>query len=77
MLQVRKKLQTGDVIGAIDLVNDIDPKILMQNPKLLFHLKQQRLIELIRNKEVSHLALQPTPGSGEAQQVIRPAHQSI
>ena len=50
---MRKKLQAGDVIGAIDLVNEIDPKILQQNPKLLFHLKQQRLIELIRNKEVS------------------------
>jgi len=49
--RVRKTLQGGDVAGAIELVDGISPDILKRNPRLLFHLKQQRLIELIRSKD--------------------------
>ena len=33
-------------------MNDLDPEILDTNPKLFFHLQQQRLIELIRHNKV-------------------------
>ncbi|CAO3641346.1 unnamed protein product [Cunninghamella blakesleeana] len=47
--EIRHAIQTGDIDAAIDLVNDLNPEILDTNPKLYFHLQQQRLIELIRN----------------------------
>ncbi|ORZ24716.1 CTLH/CRA C-terminal to lish motif domain-domain-containing protein [Absidia repens] len=46
--EIRHAVQSGDIDAAIDLVNDLNPEILDTNPKLYFHLQQQRLIELIR-----------------------------
>ncbi|KAI8097404.1 CTLH/CRA C-terminal to lish motif domain-containing protein [Halteromyces radiatus] len=46
--EIRHAVQSGDIDTAIDLVNDLNPEILDTNPKLYFHLQQQRLIELIR-----------------------------
>ncbi|ORX42436.1 hypothetical protein DM01DRAFT_1341054 [Hesseltinella vesiculosa] len=46
--EIRHAVQAGDIDAAIDLVNDLNPEILDTNPKLYFHLQQQRLIELIR-----------------------------
>ncbi|KAF5843313.1 CTLH/CRA C-terminal to lish motif domain-containing protein [Dunaliella salina] len=48
-MEVRRALQSGSVEEAIDRVNDINPEILESHPELLFHLQQQRLIELIRS----------------------------
>ncbi|KAI9320662.1 CTLH/CRA C-terminal to lish motif domain-containing protein [Dichotomocladium elegans] len=47
-MDIRHAIQSGDVDAAIELVNDVNPEILDDNPELFFHLQQQRLIEMIR-----------------------------
>lgn len=51
-MQVRDAIQTGDIPAAINLINDLDPDILDYNPKTIFRLYQQQLIEMIRNGEI-------------------------
>lgn len=51
-MAVKRAVQNGNVVDAIDKVNDLNPQILVANPQLCFHLQQQRLIELIRNGKV-------------------------
>lgn len=51
-MEIRRAVQSGDVETAIEKVNDLDPEILEEHSELLFHLQQQRLIELIRNGAV-------------------------
>lgn len=67
-MDIRQSIQAGSVEEAIERVNDLDPevnlytfhdfetpyfrKILDTNPRLFFHLQQQRLIELIRSGKV-------------------------
>uniref|UniRef100_A0A7N0TJG4 CTLH domain-containing protein n=1 Tax=Kalanchoe fedtschenkoi TaxID=63787 RepID=A0A7N0TJG4_KALFE len=48
---VKKAVMEGNVQEAIEKVNDLNPEILDTNPQLFFHLQQQRLIELIRQKD--------------------------
>ncbi|KAI7885620.1 hypothetical protein K492DRAFT_228842 [Lichtheimia hyalospora FSU 10163] len=50
-MEIRHAIQSGDVDTAIELVNDVNPEILDDNPELFFHLQQQRLIEMIRKGE--------------------------
>eukprot|EP01027_Heterolobosea_sp_BB2_P020602 GEZU01029400.1.p1 GENE.GEZU01029400.1~~GEZU01029400.1.p1 ORF type:complete len:226 (-),score=54.14 GEZU01029400.1:67-744(-) len=52
-MAIRTAIQRGDVQEAIERVNDLNPEILDTNPKLYFHLQQQRLIELIRQGNIS------------------------
>ncbi|KAJ2396559.1 hypothetical protein GGI05_001059 [Coemansia sp. RSA 2603] len=47
-MQIRFAVQSGDIKGAIERVNDLNPDILDTDPRLYFHLQQQHLIELIR-----------------------------
>ncbi|KAI8926758.1 CTLH/CRA C-terminal to lish motif domain-containing protein [Entophlyctis helioformis] len=47
-MNIRTAVQTGNIEAAIEKVNDLDPEILDTNPRLYFHLQQQKLIELIR-----------------------------
>ena len=47
-MAARQQVQRGDLVGAMERVNDLNPEILDTNPALHFHLQQQRLIELIR-----------------------------
>ena len=47
-IRIREAVQNGDIARAICLTNDFNPEILDTRPHLLFHLQQQRLIELIR-----------------------------
>ncbi|KAF9123482.1 hypothetical protein EC957_005324 [Mortierella hygrophila] len=49
---VRTAIQRGHIEEAIERVNDLNPEILDTNPKLFFHLQQQRLIEYIREGRV-------------------------
>ncbi|RZR89526.1 hypothetical protein BHM03_00017270 [Ensete ventricosum] len=51
-MAVKKALQSGNVLDAIEKVNDLNPTILDTNPQLYFHLQQQRLIELIRSGKI-------------------------
>ncbi|CAM8898802.1 unnamed protein product [Rhodiola kirilowii] len=48
---VKKAVMEGNIQEAIEKVNDLNPEILDTNPQLFFHLQQQRLIELIREKD--------------------------
>ena len=48
-MQIRQAVQSGQIEKAIDLVNDLDPEILEDRAALLFHLRQQQLIEFIRD----------------------------
>jgi hypothetical protein len=52
-MAVRAALVGGDVAGAIERVNDLDPDVLEARPALLFSLQRQRLIELIRAADVA------------------------
>lgn len=45
---VREAVHEGDVLKAIDRVNELDPKILEERPNLSFKLQRERLIELIQ-----------------------------
>lgn len=47
-MDIRAAVQGGRIEDAIDRVNDLDPEILEEQQGLLFHLQQQRLIEMIR-----------------------------
>lgn len=51
-MSIRASIQQGDVNAAIERVNDLNPEVLDTNPELIFHLKQQQLIELIKKGEV-------------------------
>lgn len=51
-MEIRRAVQSGNVEAAIEKVNDLDPEILEEHAELLFHLQQQRLIELIRKGAV-------------------------
>ncbi|KIM22381.1 hypothetical protein M408DRAFT_332948 [Serendipita vermifera MAFF 305830] len=48
-IQIKEKVESGDVMGAIEMCNDLDPEILDARPRLHFHLLTQSLIELIRH----------------------------
>lgn len=63
-IKIRDYIQSGQIEEAINSINDLHPSLLDENRYLLFHLQQQRLIELIREERVeealefagSHLA---------------------
>ncbi|CAH7670169.1 CTLH/CRA C-terminal to lish motif domain-containing protein [Phakopsora pachyrhizi] len=50
---IKNAIQRGDVDEAIIKVNDLNPEILDRNPGLLFHLQQQRMIEYVRNGQIT------------------------
>jgi len=52
-MNIRNAIQNGNVEEAIERVNDLNPEILDTNPKLYFHLQQQRLIEYIREGKIA------------------------
>ena len=51
-MKIREAVQQGNIMKAIELVNDLNPEILDTNPQLYFHLQQQSLIELIRDNKI-------------------------
>jgi len=52
-MAIRTAIQRGDVDEGIERVNDLNPEILDTNPKIYFHLLQQKFIELIRKGQIS------------------------
>ncbi|KAI8355003.1 CTLH/CRA C-terminal to lish motif domain-containing protein [Mortierella sp. GBAus27b] len=50
---IRTAIQRGDINEAIEKVNELNPEILDTNPRLFFHLQQQRLIEYIREGDIT------------------------
>ncbi|ORY12276.1 hypothetical protein LY90DRAFT_708722 [Neocallimastix californiae] len=51
-MDIRNTIQSGNIDEAIEKVNDLDPEILDNNPKLYFHLQQQKLIEFIKQGKI-------------------------
>ncbi|XP_065661750.1 glucose-induced degradation protein 8 homolog [Hydra vulgaris] len=51
-IYIRDAVQNGKIDEAIDLTNALNPEILDNQPSLYFHLQQQKLIELIRDKNL-------------------------
>jgi len=51
-INIRDAIQEGKIEDAIYLLNDLHPTLLDENRYLLFHLQQQKLIELIREQKV-------------------------
>lgn len=54
---IRQAVVDGDISGAIDVTNAIDPSLLLEHPTLLFELKLQAWVELLRNNRTSPNAL--------------------
>ncbi|CAM9358888.1 unnamed protein product [Phaeothamnion confervicola] len=48
---IRRAVLEGDIPRAVDLVNRMDPEMLQQDRTLLFQLKRQHLLELIRARK--------------------------
>jgi len=48
-MEIRSAIQRGMIDDGISKVNNLNPDILAGNKDLIFHLKKQRLIELIRD----------------------------
>ncbi|KAK2154867.1 hypothetical protein LSH36_255g02024 [Paralvinella palmiformis] len=51
-IKIREAIQMGRIQDAISLVNDLHPELLDNERYLYFHLQQQHLIELIRERNV-------------------------
>lgn len=51
-IKIRDSIQRGRIAEAISLVNDLHPELLDNDRYLYFHLQQQHLIELIREKNI-------------------------
>ncbi|KAK3101452.1 hypothetical protein FSP39_003676 [Pinctada imbricata] len=51
-IKIREAIQCGKIEEAIALVNNLHPELLDNDRYLYFHLQQQHLIELIRDKHV-------------------------
>jgi hypothetical protein len=52
-IKIRDAVLSGQIQAAVALVNDLYPELLDNNRLLCFHLQQQHLIELIRDKDVT------------------------
>ena len=51
-IKIREAVQNGRIDEAIDMTNNLNPDILDSKSHLFFHLQQQKLIELIREKNI-------------------------
>ncbi|XP_065072309.1 glucose-induced degradation protein 8 homolog [Rhopilema esculentum] len=51
-LKIREAVQSGNIEEAVTLTNFLNPEILDSRSHLYFHLQQQQLIELIRERKV-------------------------
>jgi len=51
-MEIRSAIQRGMIDDGISKVNNLNPEILESNEGLIFHLKKQRLIELIRDGNI-------------------------
>ena len=54
-IKIREAVETGRIQDAVELVNEVDPEILDTNPKLYFHLQQQKLLELIKKGDLHNV----------------------
>jgi hypothetical protein len=52
-IRIREAVLAGQIQAAIAMINDLYPELLDNNRLLCFHLQQQQLIELIRDKDIT------------------------
>ncbi|CAG7678340.1 unnamed protein product [Allacma fusca] len=51
-IKILEAIQNGDIPRAVEMINSYQPQLLDDNRYLFFHLQQQHLIELIRQKNI-------------------------
>lgn len=51
-IKILQAIQLGEIQQAVEMINSYQPQLLDDNRYLFFHLQQQHLIELIRNKNI-------------------------
>jgi len=51
-IQILESIKDGHIQTAVEMINSYQPDLLDDNRYLFFHLQQQHLIELIRNKNI-------------------------
>jgi len=51
-IKILESIQAGDIQNAVHMINSYQPHLLDDNRYLFFHLQQQHLIELIRQRNV-------------------------
>jgi len=51
-INIREFIENGNIDGAISFINKLHPQLIDKNRILAFHLQQQELIELIREKKL-------------------------
>ena len=56
-IKIREAMDQGKIDIVTQMVNDFDPELLDMKPTLYFHLQQQKLIELIRSKNIEEALL--------------------
>lgn len=56
-IKIREAMDQGNIDLVTQMVNDFDPELLDMKPTLYFHLQQQKLIELIRSKNIEEALL--------------------
>ncbi|KAF8819335.1 LisH protein [Cardiosporidium cionae] len=56
--KIREAILKGDMQQATELINSIDPQILIENAEINFRLKQQQLLQLIEKKGESTAAVE-------------------
>ncbi|KAL5007203.1 hypothetical protein ScPMuIL_016009 [Solemya velum] len=56
-IKIRDSIQNGKIQEAISLVNNLHPELLDNDRYLYFHLQQQHMIELIREKNIEDALL--------------------
>lgn len=52
-IKIREAVLGGQIQVAVAMINDLYPELLDNNRLLCFHLQQQHLIELIRDKDIT------------------------
>ncbi|XP_063685094.1 glucose-induced degradation protein 8 homolog [Bolinopsis microptera] len=56
-IKIREAMDLGNIDLVTQMINDFDPELLDMKPTLYFHLQQQKLIELIRSKNIEEALL--------------------
>jgi len=51
-IKILEAIQGGEIQEAVVMINNYQPELLDDNRYLFFHLQQQQLIELIRNRNI-------------------------
>jgi len=52
-IRILECIKNGEIQSAVEMINSYQPELLDDNRYLFFHLQQQHLIELIRNKNIN------------------------